>query len=545
MAENPIKTPLTTDLPEDWTAGQIVAPDGASVGLSEQHGYNYLMQKVNEARRAVNTIGESFETIGGKRTCRFTVGTSAAGWTAADCDYLCDGTDDQVEIQAAINAVGNYGEIVLLSGSYHLSGPVLLSGNDISLRGNGPSTRLYRKTNEGNGDVKALIVMLNNCSLTDLSYNGTGAARSGECEIYAYDEARIERVAFFATSIIKGSSCIRLSKLSKGSITRSTARIASCTNDGVGTGTFVFVEDGSSVEVINNICSTALNFIFLESGPDCTARFTISGNAGTNDTPSCGSILLDGYSPKNSCIIANNCINRLTMLNSKNPDPGDTGAASTTRCGNIISGNIFLKPYWDSDPVIALGQNTKDIFVTGNMIRNAANQTNGIIQDLGTDNIVRFNSDDLGGSTPATVAQATPVLAVSAEGQVTATAVQQAGYVAAGTKNAALTLSEAQDADFIPENIKKGVTIFGVEGQLETGGAAGVESFNGRTGAVAPAQGDYTAAMVGARASDWTPSAADVGAIPAGDVQAIQALTEEEYNGLTEKSAATLYLIKE
>ena len=24
MAENPIKTPLTADLPEDWTAGQIV-----------------------------------------------------------------------------------------------------------------------------------------------------------------------------------------------------------------------------------------------------------------------------------------------------------------------------------------------------------------------------------------------------------------------------------------------------------------------------------------------------------------------------------------
>ena len=95
MAENPIKTPLTADLPEDWTAGQIVAPDGEAAGLTKQHGYNYLMEKVNETRQAVNAIGESFETIGGKRTCRFTVGTSAAGWTAADCDYLCDGTDDQ------------------------------------------------------------------------------------------------------------------------------------------------------------------------------------------------------------------------------------------------------------------------------------------------------------------------------------------------------------------------------------------------------------------------------------------------------------------
>ena len=44
--------------------------------------------------------------------------------------------------------------------------------------------------------------------------------------------------------------------------------------------------------------------------------------------------------------------------------------------------------------------------------------------------------------------------------------------------------------------------------------AAGVTSFNGRTGAVTPQTGDYTAKMVGARPSTWTPSAADVGAVP-------------------------------
>lgn len=45
-------------------------------------------------------------------------------------------------------------------------------------------------------------------------------------------------------------------------------------------------------------------------------------------------------------------------------------------------------------------------------------------------------------------------------------------------------------------------------------GAAGggVTSFNGRSGAVAPQAGDYTADMVGARPSTWTPSAEDVGA---------------------------------
>ena len=43
---------------------------------------------------------------------------------------------------------------------------------------------------------------------------------------------------------------------------------------------------------------------------------------------------------------------------------------------------------------------------------------------------------------------------------------------------------------------------------------AGVTSFKGRTGAVTPQEGDYTADMVGARADTWTPSASDVGAVP-------------------------------
>lgn len=42
----------------------------------------------------------------------------------------------------------------------------------------------------------------------------------------------------------------------------------------------------------------------------------------------------------------------------------------------------------------------------------------------------------------------------------------------------------------------------------------GVTTFNGRSGAVEPQNGDYTADMVGARPSTWTPSAVDVGAVP-------------------------------
>lgn len=63
MATKPITTPLPADLPENWSMGQTVAPAGTDVGLTQQHGYNYLMQQVNAAQEAVNTINNAFENI--------------------------------------------------------------------------------------------------------------------------------------------------------------------------------------------------------------------------------------------------------------------------------------------------------------------------------------------------------------------------------------------------------------------------------------------------------------------------------------------------
>lgn len=62
------------------------------------------------------------------------------------------------------------------------------------------------------------------------------------------------------------------------------------------------------------------------------------------------------------------------------------------------------------------------------------------------------------------------------------------------------------------------------------GGASCVASFNGRTGSVVPQAGDYTASMVGA--------------VSAGTVKDIQAMTQAEYDALAAKNATTLYLIE-
>lgn len=62
-ANRPLPSPLPADLPEDWQDNQIVAPEGADVGLTEQHGYNYLMQQVNDAQRAANQLKENQGTV--------------------------------------------------------------------------------------------------------------------------------------------------------------------------------------------------------------------------------------------------------------------------------------------------------------------------------------------------------------------------------------------------------------------------------------------------------------------------------------------------
>lgn len=48
--------PLPADLPTNWQPDQIVAPDGTTVGLTEQAGYNYLMAAVNAAQTMCNNI---------------------------------------------------------------------------------------------------------------------------------------------------------------------------------------------------------------------------------------------------------------------------------------------------------------------------------------------------------------------------------------------------------------------------------------------------------------------------------------------------------
>lgn len=63
MATRPVKQSLPADLPENWTDSQYVSPGGTEVGLTPQHGYNYLNRQVNAVQKATQEIDAAFEDL--------------------------------------------------------------------------------------------------------------------------------------------------------------------------------------------------------------------------------------------------------------------------------------------------------------------------------------------------------------------------------------------------------------------------------------------------------------------------------------------------
>lgn len=63
MATRPVKQNLPADLPENWTDSQYVSPGGEEVGLTPQHGYNYLNAQVNAVQKAAQEIDAAFEDL--------------------------------------------------------------------------------------------------------------------------------------------------------------------------------------------------------------------------------------------------------------------------------------------------------------------------------------------------------------------------------------------------------------------------------------------------------------------------------------------------
>lgn len=372
MADKPFAEPLPADLPEDWSDGQIVAPYGPSVDLSEQHGYNYLMAAVNAAQRAVNAVNDGFETITGKRTARFVVGTAAAGWTESDCDYLCDGTADQAELNAACAAAGSAGggEVILLAGRYGLTGQVTVPSG-VTLRGNGDkSTALLRKAGTYPGEYSAAVVLYGN--LMNVECSGEGGGFFICCpDPGCFRPTRISGVTFVLSAGAGGIHCQPISlEVSRCRFARSSGQGAAVQMD---------AEKASGV---SGVGTGALSIQGCELSQGCTVKvsYPYAGNrpvvsvVGNRCFDGGFAVELDGVKP--GCVISGNDLSRLTLLNCQ---------------GCLIAGNAFL----GSGTAVNLGAGTARHFVTGNQFA-AAPGDQLAVEDGGEGNIVRCNSDGRG-----------------------------------------------------------------------------------------------------------------------------------------------------
>ena len=119
-------------------------------------------------------LGSSDEPIKNTKTVRYVIGTSTNGWTESDCDYLCDGVDDQVEINAAIQALPSTGgEIKILDGTYNITANISMNKDNVKLSGNGTSTILKAMWDSSISDSVINITASNGgCIVKNLNIDG-------------------------------------------------------------------------------------------------------------------------------------------------------------------------------------------------------------------------------------------------------------------------------------------------------------------------------------------------------------------------------------
>ncbi|MCI2105394.1 MAG: right-handed parallel beta-helix repeat-containing protein [Intestinimonas sp.] len=164
-----------TENPHQVTAEQVGAsPTGHTHAFSTITGL--------PAAYPPSTHTHAFSTITGRpaayppshdrRPARVVIGNSGAGYTAADCDYLCDGTDDQTEINAALAALPSLGgKIVLLDGAYSITANIMISKANAELCG----TAGAKLTFSNNSYIK---IVADGCSVHSLILAGTQTSSS-------------------------------------------------------------------------------------------------------------------------------------------------------------------------------------------------------------------------------------------------------------------------------------------------------------------------------------------------------------------------------
>ena len=146
----------------------IILPDITSLNEKEDINDNdllFIYDSINNELKnilSINFINKILDNIevGSKKYASIVIGHVNSGYTSEQVDYLCDGIDDDIEINTAIQSLANGGKIQLLEGTYNLSQCILIDKNNIYLSGCGDSTILNKTYPDDNDDMNRAIIYI-------------------------------------------------------------------------------------------------------------------------------------------------------------------------------------------------------------------------------------------------------------------------------------------------------------------------------------------------------------------------------------------------
>lgn len=310
-----------------------------------------------------NAVAQAATASGGKRVCRLVVGTSASGWTSADCDYLCDGTADDVEINAAIQALPSTGgEIVILDGTYNITAEIAMNKDNVKLSGNGAATILKRMWgSSGTQGVITISAPNGGCCVENLCVDGNKEtySNSNNCGIYLNS----------GENIVKDNICCNSAYGIHLKSERNTVVGNTCNDNGnhgihLGTGS----EDNI---VTGNICNNSIYGIRMWGNNNA-----VTGN-NCNSNTSYGIYVDSGYYNT----ITGNCCNDASYGISVSSNSGAiTGNAciNNSSCGirvrgdrNTVAGNVCQR-----------GDGTSDDYTSSQYTINCTGDNNLIVGNI-------------------------------------------------------------------------------------------------------------------------------------------------------------------
>jgi parallel beta-helix repeat protein len=278
----------------------------------------------------------------GTKVARFVVGTSDAGWTSADCDYLCDGTADDVEINNAITALpATGGEIVILDGTYNITAKIDVTKDNVSIRGNGNATILKRMFNSSVKEGVITLTGRSGCKIANLQIDGNKAS---------YTVSNNAGIGLYSSSnnTVTGNTCNNNSYgiYLYSSSNNNTVTGNTCNNNIYG---IYLYSSSNNNTVTGNTCNNNIYGIQLYS----SSNNTITGNTcirgtglSTDYTASQHTIRLSGTDNNYNLIAINNCMGKAVT------NEGGTG--------NTLVNNKFDATY---DAIYGVGEEDKFILV--------------------------------------------------------------------------------------------------------------------------------------------------------------------------------------